>query len=589
MKSKKKIKLSIVIFLTSLLIFVFSFQFLNNGSAALIVENEQRWVANAYSTSSIVINDSNIASYSSSGSGAIDDPYIIDNLFINTTDSLAVDFNGVSAGTYYELRDSHLIGSTYGVYIHDITNGEATVVNCTIEAALAIGGGNAKYLTIRNCTLKFTQAPLFRFGLTFQNNEVYYVGSYSGSVMNIEDHDNIVEHNNYYGNYSYFAVRRIVNSSVGYNNLNNAGFFFSTDEIENIVTNDFEGNIINGKPFGYFVNRDNDVIAAETYSQIYIVNSTNTIIEDANIDHLNLGIQVHNCTDVTLRRTHVSGDDGINVEESKGIKIEYSNLETFGDGIELDTVEDITLLKNYVRGAEYGIDGEIVDGLKLFNNTIIESTEFGMYLGEFWDLEMIFNVISCEVKNLGSEIPVYFWDGDNMTIYYNVFISIELLEAEPIIEDSCTNSTWYDETIEVGNHYSDWNGSETYSIPGNSGSKDLYPMIDFDNDTLEEYDEVVIYHTDPFLADSDFDGLDDNEEINTYGTDPNNPDSDNDGYSDFEEVQAGTDPLDPKDHPINYTLVLGLIFGLGIPIGIAILLVVLARKGKIKLPFIKKK
>ncbi|MHA2256248.1 MAG: thrombospondin type 3 repeat-containing protein, partial [Candidatus Heimdallarchaeaceae archaeon] len=60
---------------------------------------------------------------------------------------------------------------------------------------------------------------------------------------------------------------------------------------------------------------------------------------------------------------------------------------------------------------------------------------------------------------------------------------------------------------------------------------------------------------------------------------------------DYEEVQAGTDPLDPNDFPKDAPvgLILGLILGLGVPLGAAVLLVVLARKGKFKLPFIKKK
>ena len=96
-----------------------------------------------------------------------------------------------------------------------------------------------------------------------------------------------------------------------------------------------------------------------------------------------------------------------------------------------------------------------------------------------------------------------------------------------------------------------------------------------------------------FLEDSstDSDGLLDGEEVNIYGTLPTNPDSDGDGYTDFEEVEAGTDSLDPEDYPkdVPLGLILGLIFGLGIPIGIAVTFIALARKGKITLPFIKKK
>jgi hypothetical protein len=49
--------------------------------------------------------------------------------------------------------------------------------------------------------------------------------------------------------------------------------------------------------------------------------------------------------------------------------------------------------------------------------------------------------------------------------------------------------------------------------------------------------------------DVDFDGLGYLEEVLNYGTKPHDSDSDDDGYSDGIEVDAGTDPLDPKDHP----------------------------------------
>lgn len=49
--------------------------------------------------------------------------------------------------------------------------------------------------------------------------------------------------------------------------------------------------------------------------------------------------------------------------------------------------------------------------------------------------------------------------------------------------------------------------------------------------------------------DEDVDGLLTIDEIEIYGTDPLNPDTDGDGHLDGAEVLAGTDPLDPTDHP----------------------------------------
>jgi hypothetical protein len=70
-------------------------------------------------------------------------------------------------------------------------------------------------------------------------------------------------------------------------------------------------------------------------------------------------------------------------------------------------------------------------------------------------------------------------------------------------------------------------------------------VADTDGDGLDDGDEVAI-GTDPNNADTDGDGLDDGDEV-AIGTDPNNADTDGDGVSDGDEVAAGKNPLDPSD------------------------------------------
>ncbi len=65
--------------------------------------------------------------------------------------------------------------------------------------------------------------------------------------------------------------------------------------------------------------------------------------------------------------------------------------------------------------------------------------------------------------------------------------------------------------------------------------------------------EISRGETDPDNPDTDGDGLSDGEEL-TFGLDgfitrPDMPDTDGDGYSDGDEYIAGTDPMDPADHP----------------------------------------
>ena len=62
--------------------------------------------------------------------------------------------------------------------------------------------------------------------------------------------------------------------------------------------------------------------------------------------------------------------------------------------------------------------------------------------------------------------------------------------------------------------------------------------------------EVQTHGSDPNNADSDEDGLTDGDEVSTHGTDPLESDFDHDGYDDPTEIDAGTNPTDAADFPI---------------------------------------
>ena len=562
-----KQKMTLKICLVCLLIFALLFQFSNSGIIGMNEDNEQISEIKLYTTVGIVINDTNIAAYSSSGTGASDNPYIIDNLMINTTDSLAVDFKGVSSTSYYVLRDSHLIGSTYGVYIHDSIVGKASIINCTVEGALSIGGPNALYLNIHNNTIKARQSSNFREGLTFTNNVVYTTSDYSGSIFLIQDENNIVEDNIFYGNASSIRINRVTNTTFRDNILHSSGFYFSDDEIEDILNNTFENNIINSKPFGFLYNQNDETITGDQYGQIYLVNSTNVLIEDHSFVDVYSGIQIYNSTNISVRNVEVKANTGIYAENVEEILIEDSRFEGYRDAMQFEGVNNSIIQNNYITDFEYGLEFEYMNNVQINNNTIVNMLEYGLYLNEVSNVDINFNIITCLILDEGTEVPIVIWSSENITVFYNVFISIGNQTAHLAEDWSTTNIMWYDATSEIGNFWSNWNETGTYAIEGDGGNIDLYPFLDIDGDNLTEIEEVLIYFTDPFTADSD-----------------------GDGFSDYEEIQAGTDPLDSKDYPGRgriLAIVLGIIFGIGIPAGVAVFF--LSKKGILKLPFIKKK
>ena len=568
MNQLKTTKLTIKIGLTFFIIFALMFQATSGSFATLETENENIREIGFTSTDGIIINDTNIASYSSSGIGAIDDPYIIDNLNIDTTDGNAVKFYYVTS--YFVLRDSNIKGSTYGVYVDGGLSGGVTIINCTLEGTFAVGGSNAHYMTIYNNTLKVTDGARFTRGTNFTNNVMYSTGY---GFMSVSQYDIIVKDNVFYGNKSDISIGSITNSIIENNILHDGSFNLEFNTISDLLNTSFENNIVNGRPFGLLVNLSDTIVTGDQYGQIYLANSTNIEIEGYSFDDVYVGLQVFNSTNISINNVNITGRHGLTAETVDGLSVENCNFYGEYYGIQTDSVDNNLIIQNnYLEGFRYSIELVTSDKVKIKNNTI-NSQHTGLGLDEGSDIEIMFNIITCQIVDEGYQSCIDLFGFETASIYYNVFIGLGNEEAYLVEEWSVTSAVWYNASLEIGNYYSNYNGSGSYTIKGDGGSEDLYPFIDIDGDTLNESMEVLVYHTDPFSNDTDADGLTDNDEIDIYFTnptdedtdsdglndgeevfvyltDPLNNDTDSDGFTDGEEVAEGTDPLDENDFPI---------------------------------------
>ncbi|MBK5114039.1 MAG: hypothetical protein JJE41_10440 [Candidatus Heimdallarchaeota archaeon] len=96
---------------------------------------------------------------------------------------------------------------------------------------------------------------------------------------------------------------------------------------------------------------------------------------------------------------------------------------------------------------------------------------------------------------------------------------------------------------------------------------------DPDGDGLTNEQEML-NDTDPLDDDSDDDLLKDGEEVLIYGTDPNLADSDGDSFSDYQEILDGTDPLDGNSNQAQSRLAILIAIGTSSAIGVLILLTI---------------
>ncbi len=80
----------------------------------------------------------------------------------------------------------------------------------------------------------------------------------------------------------------------------------------------------------------------------------------------------------------------------------------------------------------------------------------------------------------------------------------------------------------------------------------ITPTTDFDEDGLEDYEELIVHETNWQQSDTDHDNMPDGWEV-TYGLDPKSndasEDSDGDGASNITEYRRGTDPNDSGSYP----------------------------------------
>jgi len=115
-------------------------------------------------------------------------------------------------------------------------------------------------------------------------------------------------------------------------------------------------------------------------------------------------------------------------------------------------------------------------------------------------------------------------DSDNDTMddfyeyYYNLDINVNDTDGDPDL-DGLLNIYEYENNISPQNP-------------------------DHEGDGLNDYDEVMVYFTNPIKFDTDEDSLWDGIEVHTYGTSPTLKDTDDDSLNDNIEITNGIDPLD---------------------------------------------
>ncbi len=163
---------------------------------------------------------------------------------------------------------------------------------------------------------------------------------------------------------------------------------------------------------------------------------------------------------------HLVGQCGVNIYDSSYLVFDenviYGNTNN-GIAITECTFSNFTNNKIF----ENSFSGLVVDrgnNLTISDNEIY-GQERGLYLEDSHNNTITRNII------YDNDYGLTLNDCENTTLYYN---DIGWNEFDNVADNTGQNNTW-DDGISIGNWYSNYTGSGTFTIPGDTGSIDHYP------------------------------------------------------------------------------------------------------------------
>lgn len=271
-----------------------------------------------------------------------------------------------------------------------------------------------------------------------------------------------------------------------------------------------------GKLIGSCMDNPSDSIENDTRFEV----EKNIFLDTAHLSYIENGYLVEDGFEElngTLLMSSTFESLTVEIYDDHGINVFTQQLEPTLNW----STTDIGLLygDNYVKITAVGETGDILQKEYLLHCFTADFNDKLMVDREDPDGDGLINYIE---NYFGTDINNQDTDGDGLTDFHEIYDT----STNPLLWDTDENG------ICDGNEDNDNDGLDNvteYSI----GSY-IYAN-DSDMDSINDYDEYMVYGTNPMESDTDADGLTDAEEIE-FGTDPLLKDTDGDGVSDNEQV-----------------------------------------------------
>ena len=570
-------------------------EFTKNRSNPLIVNSKQSYIDHA----PIYINsDDDFESLGFQGNGTLDDPYIIENLRIETENNngIFIEFTTKS----YIIRNCFIDALSSSIYIADMTSTFKIENNILISTYNGIFISEAYDSIIYNNTFVESKIHIVS-GHFLEIENCTFFHTIDESILIESSNDISITGNTFISSYEGITFKNVDNSIIETNS-----FFYTTNysifldyqsEVNYIFRNKFLKN------------------EANSFSQAYDAGTgnewQNTTISEGNYwsdwsgvgDYLIDGPTGNYDSDPLIFNY---------IDTNKPIIVDFSC-----DFL----IEEEKIIAQIVTFDEIGISNvsiylEIIDDMNSYwlNYTIEQKNDYSYYLDipfseKNYTVNYFFEVIDSSNNQIKTRIynksiqqpttpllheipantpPGYFnltWDpsidSDGKIEYYYIETTDDIYDWEnsavyaqwtvdgnqTYVEVELYDSVWgaypyqyfrvkAQDNDEICSSYSNIVSYEIKQDTDGDGMPDkweeefsLDPLVDDsdedpDSDGLSNLSEYQ-NNTDPTDSDTDGDNLTDGEEVNTYGTDPTDSDTDVDGLTDWDEIITyGTDPTD---------------------------------------------
>lgn len=365
------------------------------------------------------------------GSGAVDDPYIIEKWNIPADGGsppcdpddgvvylVSKDIWIRDTDRHFVIRDVLVRGVSrgighQGVLLDNVTNGRienATVALRVFEADITVG---IQVQLSRDVTL--VQNTLAQNIVLEASSDITVAESqFEGASLGI-------------GNTEGAIIRE--------NRFEDGGVILRGQSVEHFTSHAIgTDNLVNGKQINYLRDCHDETLIGLDVGQLIIANCSDVTVAGLTIEDTVIGIDL-----AYVRGAHISG----NV---------FHDVTT---GISVDHTENVTIAQNAVANALFGFFVNEASNLTFLHNDISDSDGAGMFIYQT-------SGVTVQGNNLSGNYPgLWLWGVDDVLVVRNNFLK----NVYQAFTTTTSGDRWDDGYPGGGNHWSDYKGLDTCSGP----------------------------------------------------------------------------------------------------------------------------